>query len=77
MINNNTIYILYDEYDLNRNLVGKDYVAGFVMNGDKIKKAILYEDYEGNLLPFDFKKKHMKTYWDSRINLPLLFNDDF
>jgi hypothetical protein len=72
---NNSFYILYDEYDLNKNLVGKDLIIGFVMSGDKIKKAILYEDDDGNLLPFDLTKKHMKTYWDSRISLALLFQD--
>ena len=72
---NNIYYVLYDEYDLNKNLVGSDFIVGFVMNGDKIKKAILYEDDEGNMKPFDLKKKHMKTYWDSRIMLPLLFEN--
>ena len=73
----NTYYVLYDEYDLNKNLVGRDFIVGFVMNGDKIKKVILYEDNtdSGNMKPFDLKKKHMKTYWDSHVMLPLLFQD--
>jgi hypothetical protein len=75
MKDSNTYYVLYDEYDLNKNLVGSDFIVGFVMNGDKIKKAILYEDDEGTMKPFDLKKKHMKTYWDSRIMLPLLFEN--
>ena len=71
----NIYYILYDEYDLNKNLIGNNNIVGFVMEGGKIKKAILYEDDEGNMKPFDLKKKHMKTYWDSHVMLPLLFQD--
>jgi hypothetical protein len=62
---------------LNKNLVASDYIVGFVMTNGKIKKAILYQDDadSGTMKPFDLKKKHMKSYWDSHIMLPLLFQD--
>ena len=71
--NNDVYYFLYDEYDLNKNIKSKDLVIGFVMHGDKVKKAILYEDDEGNMSGFDLKNKNHKRYWDSKIMVALLF----
>ena len=77
MRNNDTYYCLFDAYDLNKNIVGSDLVVGFVMRDKSVKKAILYENDEGNYVPFDLKKKKMKEFWEHTIMLPLLFNTSF
>jgi len=75
MRDNDTYYFLYDEYDLNRNLVGKDLIIGLILKNGNVKKSIMYEDDEGNYLPFDLKKEKIKNYWNKKIMLPLLFQD--
>ena len=35
----------------------------------------MYEDDEGNMKPFDMKHKKMKMFWDSKIAIPLAFED--
>ena len=72
---NNTYYLLFDIYDLNGNLREKDLIIGYIVANNKIKKAIMYEDSEGNMTPFDMKDKKMKQFWDTTIALPLVFED--
>jgi len=71
MYSNNTYYFIFDEYDLNKNLVEKDLIIGFEVNGNKIKKALLYEDDDGNYKPFDLRNSKQKDYWDKNIGLEL------
>ena len=77
MRDGNTYYCLFDAYDLNRNLVSKDLIIGFVLSSEKVKKAILYENDEGNYVPFDLSKQVMMNFWKKHIMLPLLFNTSF
>ena len=75
MYSNNVYYFIFDEYDLNNNLVAKDLIVGFEVYGNNIKKAILYEDEDGNNKPFDLSNSKEKTFWDSMIGLALEFQD--
>jgi hypothetical protein len=77
MRDNDTYYCLFDAYDLNRNMVGKDLIIGFIMRDGRVKKPVLYEDDEGNYVPFDMRKKTIKEFWDRTIMLPLLFSTSF
>jgi hypothetical protein len=77
MCDNDTYYCLFDAYDLNKNIVGSDLIVGFVMRDKSVKKAILYENDEGNYVPFDLKKKKMKEFWERTIMLPLVFSTSF
>jgi hypothetical protein len=77
MRDNDTYYCLFDAYDLNRNMVGKDLIVGFIMRDGRVKKPVLYEDDEGNYVPFDMRKKTIKEFWDRTIMLPLLFSTSF
>lgn len=77
MRDNDTYYCLFDAYDLNKNIVGSDLIVGFVMRDKSVKKAILYENDEGNYVPFDLKKKKMKEFWERTIMLPLVFSTSF
>lgn len=75
MYSNNTYYFIFDDYDLNRNLVSKDLIIGFETSGSRIKKAILYEDNDGNYKPFNLHESKQKEFWDSMIGLALEFQD--
>ena len=73
--NNKVHYFLHDSYDLNKNLIGKNLIIGFVLQDDKVKKPILYENEDGTQVSFDMTKKHMKQFWEKNIMLPLVFQD--
>jgi hypothetical protein len=70
-----THYFLYDEYDLNRNLISKDLIIGFILQGSKVKKPVLYENEDGMQVPFNLTKSYMKQFWEKNIMVPLLFED--
>jgi hypothetical protein len=73
--NSNTHYFLYDEYDLNRNLISKDLIIGFILQGDKVRKPVLYENEDGQQVPFNLAKRYMKEFWERNIMVPLSFED--
>ena len=75
MDSNNVYYFIFDEYDLNNNLVAKDLIVGFEVYDNKVKKAILYEDEDGNYKPFDLRNSKEKIFWDSMIGLALEFQE--
>uniref|UniRef100_A0A6C0D7K7 Uncharacterized protein n=1 Tax=viral metagenome TaxID=1070528 RepID=A0A6C0D7K7_9ZZZZ len=76
MMNNSTYYFLFDDYDLNKNLVAKDLIIGFETSNNKPKKVLLYEDDDdGNYKPFDLRNSKQKEFWDSKIGLALEFID--
>jgi hypothetical protein len=68
-----TYYILFDEYDNNKRLVGKNHVIGFVIVDGKIKKPVMYENSEGNYEAFDLSDKKVINYWNKYIGLELRF----
>jgi hypothetical protein len=70
---NKTYYILFDEYDNNKILVGKNYVIGFVIVDGKIRKPVMYENNDGNYEPFDLSNKKIINYWKKHIGLELRF----
>jgi len=72
---NDIYYIIFDEYDLNDNLIKEDLIIGYAMASNKIKKAIMYEDHNGNYKAFDMKNKKMKMFWDLNIAIPLVFEE--
>jgi len=73
MYAHDVVYFLYDEYDLNKKLVAADLVIGYVLKDGKVKKAILYEDEDGNSSGFDFSKKAVQRFWDTYIMVELNF----
>ena len=73
--NSNTHYFLYDEYDLNRNLISKDLIIGFILQGDRVRKPVLYENEDGQQVPFNLAKRYMKEFWERNIMVPLSFED--
>ena len=75
MYSNGVYYFIFDEYDLNNNLVAKDLIVGFEVYEDKVKKVILYEDDDGNFKPFDLRDGKQKEFWNSMIGLALDFQD--
>jgi len=75
MYSNGVYYFIFDEYDLNNNLVAKDLIVGFEVYEDKVKKVILYEDDDGNYKPFDLRDGKQKEFWNSMIGLALDFQD--
>jgi len=68
------IYLVFDEYDMNGRLVGKDLIIGFVIDKHTIKKPIMYQTMDGTYSPFDLSKKDMAFYWKKHIGLDLNFN---
>jgi len=72
---NKVHYFLHDTYDLNKNLIGKNLIIGFVLQDNKVKKPILYENEDGTQVSFDMTSKHMKQFWEKNIMLPLIFED--
>jgi len=70
---NKTYYLLFDEYDNNKTLVGKNYVIGFVIVDGKIRKPVMYENGDGNYEPFDLSNKKVVNYWKKHIGLELRF----
>ena len=68
-------YFTYDEYDLNKKIIGNDLIIGMKLtkNKDKITSCVLYEDDDGNKMGFDMRNKRVKKFWDSNIGLPLFF----
>jgi len=73
--NNKIHYFLHDTYDLNKNLVEKNVIIGFILQDNKVKKPILYENEDGTQVSFDLTKNHMKQFWEKNIMLPLVFQD--
>jgi len=73
--NSKTHYFLYDEYDLNRNLTGKDLIIGFILQDNRVKKPVLYENEDGMQVPFNLTKSYMRQFWEKNIMVPLLFED--
>ena len=68
-----TYYILFDEYDNNKVLVGKNYIIGFVIIDGKIRKPVMYENGDGNYEAFDLSDKKVVNYWKKHIGLELRF----
>ena len=50
-------------------------VIGIKMKNDKIVDIIYYEDNDGNRDAFDLTDKEVKYFWNTKIGLPLLFED--
>ena len=73
MLNNNTYYFLFDNYDLNKKIINKDLIVGFETSGSRIKKVILYENDDGERKPFNLRNSKQKEFWDSKIGLALEF----
>jgi hypothetical protein len=69
--NNKTYYMVFDEYDNNRNLIDKDLIIGFVMGKGVVKKPIMYENPDGSFDAFNLKKKEMMSFWKKKIGLKL------
>jgi len=65
--NNKTYYMIFDEYDNNRNLIGEDLIIGFVIVKEKVKKPIMYENPDGSFDAFNLKKKEMMAFWKKKI----------
>lgn len=65
--NDKTYYMVFDEYDNNRNLIGEDLIIGFVIVKGKVKKPIMYENPDGSFDAFNLKKKEMMTFWKKKI----------
>jgi hypothetical protein len=65
--NDKTYYMVFDEYDNNRNLIGEDFIIGFVIVKGKVKKPIMYENPDGSFDAFNLKRKEMMTYWKKKI----------
>ena len=66
---------MYDEYDLNRNLLRKNMVIGMKIKNNKVIDIIYYEDDDGARDAFDLSDKKVKHYWDTKIGLPLAFEE--
>ena len=69
--NNKTYYMVFDEYDNNRNLIDTDLIIGFVIVKGVVKKPIMYENSDGSFDAFDLKKKEMMAFWKKKIGLKL------
>lgn len=74
-VTNKNYYLMYDEYDLNRNLLRKNMVIGMKIKNNKVIDIIYYEDDDGARDAFDLSDKKVKRYWDTKIGLPLEFED--
>lgn len=74
-VTNKNYYLMYDEYDLNRNLLRKNMVIGMKIKNNKVIDIIYYEDDDGARDAFDLSDKKVKRYWDTKIGLPLAFED--
>lgn len=72
---NKTCYVVYDEYDNNESLIGKNLIIGFVFMNGKITKPILYQSSEGNYEAFDLSNKDVMKYWKKNIGLDLVFEN--
>ena len=68
---NKTYYMVFDEYDNNRNLIDTDLIIGFVMGKGVIKKPVMYENPDGSFDAFNLKKKEMMAFWKKKIGLKL------
>ena len=69
--NKKTYYMVFDEYDNNRNLIDTDLVIGFVMAKGVVKKPVMYENSDGSFDAFNLKKKEMMAFWKKKIGLNL------
>jgi len=69
--NNKTYYMVFDEYDNNRNLIDTELIIGFVMGKEVVKKPIMYENPDGSFDAFNLKKKEMMSFWKKKIGLKL------
>ena len=69
--NDKTYYMVFDEYDNNKNLIGEDLIIGFVIVKEKVKKPIMYENPDGSFDAFNLKRKEMMSYWKKKIGLKL------
>ena len=69
--NNKTYYMVFDEYDNNRNLVDTDLIIGFVIVKGVVKKPVMYENPDGSFDAFNLKKKEMMAFWKKKIGLNL------
>jgi len=65
--NDKTYYMVFDEYDNNRNLIGEDLIIGFVIVKGKVKKPIMYENPDGSFDAFNLKRKEMIAFWKKKI----------
>ena len=71
----NIYYILFDEYDLNRELIASDQIVGFALKNGKVKSVHLYTDEYGTEKPYDLSVKEIKKAWDRNVGLELNFID--
>ena len=69
--NKKTYYMVFDEYDNNRNLIDTDLIIGFVMAKGVVKKPVMYENSDGSFDAFNLKKKEMMAFWKKKIGLNL------
>jgi hypothetical protein len=69
--NNKTYYMVFDEYDNNRNIIDTDLIIGFVIVKGVVKKPVMYENQDGSFDAFNLKKKEMMAFWKKKIGLNL------
>jgi len=69
--NNKTYYMVFDEYDNNKNLIDTDLIIGFVIGKGVVKKPVMYENSDGSFDAFNLKKKEMMAFWKKKIGLKL------
>jgi hypothetical protein len=68
-------YVLFDEYNLNKELINVDQIIGISHKDGKVKGAYLYADEYGTQKPYDLSVREMKRAWDRNVGLPLDFKD--
>ena len=71
----NIYYVLFDEYDLNRELIASDQIVGFSLKNNRVKSVHLYTDEYGTEKPYDLSDKEIKKAWDRNVGLNLNFID--
>ena len=69
--NNKTYYMVFDEYDNNRNLIDTDLIIGFVIVKGVVKKPVMYENPDGSFDAFNLKRREMMGFWKKKIGLNL------
>ena len=86
LVDKNIYYLMYDEYDLNRNLIRKNMIIGMKVKNNKVIDVIYYEDDDGFRDAFDLSKKEVKYFWNTKISrfeyirkiiIPMLVNRFF
>jgi len=68
-------YVLFDEYNLDKELIAIDQIIGVSIKNAKVKAAYLYADEYGTQKPYNLSLREMKRAWDRNVGLPLDFKD--